>query len=180
MQKNTFKKLFDALPFGVLVFDEKLHVKFINAAFRRSFPVLTKNAKTLSSAISCGEIGDCGNAKNCEYCAFYRVMRATIDERTEKTETAITTVRRDIHTDTVSVRIKAYPVDNSGKLFIMLTDGSFASEMEREMLSAQRMQQRLLPAGKSMGGVPYSYMYIPCLGVGGDLPDVIYYSFGHK
>ena len=23
-----------------------------------------------------------------------------------------------------------------------------------------------------MGGVPYSYMYIPCLGVGGDLPDV--------
>jgi serine phosphatase RsbU (regulator of sigma subunit) len=34
------------------------------------------------------------------------------------------------------------------------------------------MQQRLLPAGKSMGGVPYSYMYIPCFGVGGDLPDV--------
>ena len=23
-----------------------------------------------------------------------------------------------------------------------------------------------------MGGVPYSYMYIPCFGVGGDLPDV--------
>ena len=40
------------------------------------------------------------------------------------------------------------------------------------MLTAQQMQRRLLPAGKSMGGVPYSYMYIPCYDVGGDLPDV--------
>jgi sigma-B regulation protein RsbU (phosphoserine phosphatase) len=30
----------------------------------------------------------------------------------------------------------------------------------------------LLPAGKSAGGVPYSYMYVPCLEIGGDLPDV--------
>ena len=172
MQKATFKKLFDALPFGVFVFDEKLRVKFTNVAFRRSFPMAKTKIKTLADAIACKEKQPCGAGESCIYCAFYRVMRSAIDERTEKTETAVTTVRRENRTDTVSVRIKAYPVDESGKLFMALTDGSFASEMEREMLSAQRMQQRLLPAGKSMGGVPYSYMYIPCLGVGGDLPDV--------
>ncbi len=172
MTKNTFKKLFDALPFGVFVFDEKLRVKFTNASFRRSFPVAKKSVNNIADAISCAESGGCGSSKNCAYCAFFRVMKKAIDEGTEQTETAVTTVRRENRTDTVSVRIKAYPVDESKKLFLALTDGSFASEMEREMLSAQRMQQRLLPAGKSMGGVPYSYMYIPCLGVGGDLPDV--------
>jgi serine phosphatase RsbU (regulator of sigma subunit) len=44
--------------------------------------------------------------------------------------------------------------------------------MERDILSAQQMQRRLLPAGKSIGGVPYAYLYIPCSGIGGDLPDV--------
>ena len=172
MTKNTFKKLFDALPFGVFVFDDKLRVKFTNASFRRSFPTPKKAIKTIADAISCAEIGGCGLGENCAYCAFYRVMRSAVDEGVEQTETVTTTVRRDTHTDTVSLRIKAYPIDESKKLFLALTDGSFAAEMEREMLSAKRMQQRLLPAGKSMGGVPYSYMYIPCLGVGGDLPDV--------
>jgi sigma-B regulation protein RsbU (phosphoserine phosphatase) len=59
-----------------------------------------------------------------------------------------------------------------GKLFLGLTEGSFHSELEREMLSAKRMQQRLLPPGKSLAGVPYRYLYIPSLEVGGDLPDV--------
>lgn len=53
-----------------------------------------------------------------------------------------------------------------------MTDGAMQTEIAREMLTAKRMQQRLLPAGKQTGGVPYSYMYIPCLDIGGDLPDV--------
>ena len=120
----------------------------------------------------CGESGKCGEGASCGYCAFLRVMQAAINEKTEKTETVHTTVRRAGHMDKISVRIRIMPLDGKGKLFLGLTDGSYQSEMEREMLSAQQMQRRLLPAGKSMGGVPYSYMYIPCLGVGGDLPDV--------
>ncbi|MGN1061768.1 MAG: PP2C family protein-serine/threonine phosphatase, partial [Candidatus Scatosoma sp.] len=46
------------------------------------------------------------------------------------------------------------------------------------MLTAKQMQQRLLPAGKQTGGVAYSYMYIPSLEIGGDLPDV--YEFGGR
>ena len=172
MTNGTFKKLFDRLPQGAFVFDDKLRVKFTNAAFRRSFSDQAKPKGTLAQALACGETGACGTGAACEYCAFFKVMKAAVTENAEKTETFNTTVSRENRTDKISVRIRILPVDTKGKLFLGLTDGSFQTEMEREMLSAKQLQQRLLPAGKSMGGVPYAYMYIPCLGVGGDLPDV--------
>jgi serine phosphatase RsbU (regulator of sigma subunit) len=70
------------------------------------------------------------------------------------------------------MRIRVLPTGKKGKLFLGLTDGTYQTEMEREMLSAQQLQRRLLPAGKSKGGINYAYMYIPKYGVGGDLPEV--------
>lgn len=172
MTLGTYKKILDKMPEGVFVFDDKLRVKFTNAAFRRSFSDGAKAGDTLAKAIACGENSKCGEGASCAYCAFLRVMRAAVQEKTEKTETVHTSIKHSERTDKISVRIRILPADEKGKLFLGLTDGTYQTEIEREMLSAQRMQQRLLPAGKSMGGVPYSYMYIPCLGVGGDLPDV--------
>ena len=170
MTSRTLKKILNALPQGAFVFDDKLRMKFINAAFLRSFGGV--KGKTLKQALSCGEELACGQGSACGYCAFLRVMRVAVAEKKEQTETLETTVRHTDRTDRFSVKIRILPVDEQGKLFLGLTDGSYQSEIERELLSAQRMQQRLLPAGKSMAGVPYSYMYIPCFGVGGDLPDV--------
>ncbi len=172
MTQATLKKIFDRLPEGVFVFDDKCRVKFTNAAFRRSFAENKRGVSSLSRVVGCGESGKCGENSACAYCAFLRTMRAAIEEGTEKTETVHTTVRRGDRTDKLSVRIRILPVDSKGKLFLGLTDGVYQAEMERELLSAQRMQQRLLPAGKSICGVPYAYTYIPCFGVGGDLPDV--------
>ncbi len=172
MTQRTFKKIFDRLPEGVFVFDDQFRVKYTNAAFRRSFTENTQSASSLARAVGCGESGKCGENTACAYCAFLRTMRAAIEEKTEKTETVHTSVRRGNQTDKLSMRIRILPVDNKGKLFLGLTDGVYQTEMERELLSAQRMQQRLLPAGKSICGVPYAYTYIPCFGVGGDLPDV--------
>ena len=168
----TYKKILNRIPGGVFVFDNKLRVKYTNATFRRSFSDGAKPRGTLAQTIACGEKGKCGEGASCSYCAFYRAMRAAVAENAEKTETVHTTARHSGHMDKISVRIRILPVDETGKLFLGLTDGTYQSEIEREMLSAQQMQRRLLPAGKSMGGVPYAYMYIPCLGVGGDLPDV--------
>lgn len=176
MLPKAYKKVFDAIPEGVFVFDDKLRVKFTNAAFRRSFSDGAKKSGTLSQTLGCGETGRCGEGQNCAYCAFLRTMRSAIEEKREKTETVRTSVRHSGHTAQLSVRIRIFPVDEKGKLFVGITDETYQAEMEREMLSAQRMQQRLLPAGKSMGGVPYAYTYIPCLGVGGDLPDVYEYD----
>lgn len=147
MLKGTYKKIVDRMPQGVFVFDNKLRVRYTNATFRRSF---------LSE----------------DFHAFSRVMQTAVDTLSEQTETIRKTIPHADRTDKISVRIRILPVDKKGKLFLGLADGTYETEIEREMLSAKRMQQRLLPAGKSMGGVPYSYMYIPCLGVGGDLPDV--------
>lgn len=172
MAQSTLKKVLDRLPEGVFVFDDKYRVKYTNAAFRRAFAQNKKGKSSLARAVGCGEEGKCGEGTSCQYCAFMRTMQAAIDERAEKTETVHTSVKRGGQTDKLSVRIRILPVDEKGKLFLGLTDGSYQTEMERELLSAQRMQQRLLPAGKSLCGVPYAYMYIPCFGVGGDLPDV--------
>ena len=172
MLTSTYKKVLDGLPEGVFVFDEKLRVRFTNAAFRRSFSDMAKPQGALAQVLACGENGKCGEGNACGYCAFLRVMRSAVATNAEQTETVHTSVKRSGHTDKISVRIRILPLEKKGKLFLGLTDGTYSTEIEREMLSAQRMQQRLLPAGKSMGGVPYSYMYIPCLGIGGDLPDV--------
>ncbi|MBQ9714149.1 MAG: SpoIIE family protein phosphatase [Clostridia bacterium] len=172
MYNGTFKKILNAMPEGVFVFDDKLRVKFTNAAFQRSVSDNVKTKGTLADTVGCGEENACGQNTACEYCTFYRAMRAAVEERTEKSETLHTTVKRAGHTDKISLRIRVLPVDKKGKLFLGITDGSYQTEMERDMLSAQQIQRRLLPAGKSMGGVNYSFVYIPCLGVGGDLPDV--------
>ncbi len=172
MLDGRYKKILNAMPEGVFVFDDKLRVQFTNAAFRRSFSEGVKGKGALFESLACGEKGRCGEGSSCAYCTFYKAMRSAVAEKTEQTETFRTSIKRQGRTDKLSVRIRILPVDSKGKLFLGLTDGKYQTEMEREMLTAQQMQRRLLPAGKSMGGVPYAYMYIPCFGVGGDLPDV--------
>lgn len=172
MTIGACKKIFDVIPEGVFVFDDKLRVKFTNAAFRRSCSDGAKRKGSLAQALACEETGKCGEGFNCAYCAFYRTMQSAVKEKREKTETIRTAVKHSGRTAQITVRIRIFPVDEKGKLFVGLTDGTYQAEIEREMLSAKRMQQRLLPAGKSMGGISYAYTYIPCLGVGGDLPDV--------
>ena len=48
------KKVLEKLPDGVFVFDNKLRVKFMNAAFRRSFFIDGKSG-ALPKLLSCGE-----------------------------------------------------------------------------------------------------------------------------
>ena len=170
MTIGAYKKIIDRLPQGVFVFDRKLRVRCTNAAFRRSFSETVKPKGTLAQTLGCQETGKCGEGKSCGYCTFYKLMAAAVAEGREQEEVMSTSVARGDRTDKISVRIRVLPVD--GKLFLGLTEGSFHSELEREMLSAKRMQQRLLPPGKSLAGVPYRYLYIPSLEVGGDLPDV--------
>ena len=172
MRNGTYQKILDKLPQGVFVFDQKLRVQYVNAAFRRAFSDKARVGGSLAQALGCGEKGKCGEGEACNYCAFLRVMRAAIAERTEKTETVHTSIQRAGQTDKLSVSIRIQPLDEKGKLFMGLTEGTYHTEIEREMLSAGQMQRRLLPAGKSMAGVNYSYMFIPCYAVGGDLPDV--------
>lgn len=172
MFDGTYKKILNAMSEGVFVFDRKLRVKFTNAAFRRSFSDVAKGKGTLAETLGCKELGVCGENPACAYCTFYKTMRAAVAQNTEKTETMQTAVQKNGRLDKLSIRIRVLPVDEKGKLFLGITDGKYETEMERDILAAQQIQRRLLPAGKSIGGIPYAYLYIPCSGIGGDLPDV--------
>jgi len=172
MTNGKYKKILDRMPQGVFVFDEKLRVKFTNAAFRRSFSEKAKSQGSLSDVLGCQQAVKCGEGAYCGNCAFYRAMQNAVAEGAEKEETMHTTVDRGGRRDKLSMRIRVLPADEKGKLFFGLTEGTYQTEIEREMLSAQQMQRRLLPAGKSMGGINYAYTYIPKYGVGGDLPEV--------
>ena len=171
MTQGRYEKVLNVMPEGVFTFDNKLCIKFMNTAFRRAFSV-EKKVKCLSQILSCGETLPCGTGEKCAYCTFRRVMQRAVETGEEQTETMHTSVQHADRTDKLSVRVRIFPVDKKGKLFVGITDGSFQSEMERELLSARQIQQRLLPAGKSMGGIPYAYLYIPHYDVGGDMPDV--------
>lgn len=170
MLDGRYKKILDRMPQGVFVFDDKLRVKFTNAAFRRSFSDGARAQGTLSQALACREERKCGEGAYCHQCTFLRVMKNAVSDHTEQEETMHTTVNHGGRMDKLSMRIRVLPIDK--KLFLGLTEGTYQTEIEREMLSAQQMQRRLLPAGKSVGGVNYAYTYIPKYGVGGDLPDV--------
>ena len=60
MAIGTYKKILDRIPEGVFVFDEKLRVKYTNAAFRRSFSDTAKRSGTLASTLGCKEKEECG------------------------------------------------------------------------------------------------------------------------
>lgn len=170
MLGKTYQKIFNSMPAGVFVFDKKAKVLFSNAAFRRSFPLGAKSKGELKKVIGCDLVETCGKNENCKYCSIYKAVSSAIQTSQEQTATLRISVPKADRVDTHTVRIRIYPADKN--LFLGLTDGAFQSEMANELLSAKQMQQRLLPVGKTMGGIPYSYMYIPCLDVGGDLPDV--------
>ncbi len=169
LTSGKYKKILDAMPEGIFVFDDKLRVKFTNAAFRRSFSGGEKKG-SISKVLACPQDAKCGDGILCHGCTFYRVMKKAIESGNKEEETLHTKIDRGDHTDKLSMRICARPV--GGKLFLGTTESSYHTEMEREILSAKQLQQRLLPAGKSVGGVTYAYTYVPKYGVGGDLPEV--------
>ena len=70
----------------------------------------------------------------------------------------------------VSFSITVKPL--GGGLCLGIIDDAFELEIARELQTAKNIQQRLLPAGKWAGGKRYSYLYIPCRDIGGDLPEV--------
>ena len=84
MLNGWYKKVLDRMPQGVFVFDDKLRVKFTNAAFRRYFPDRAKPKGALFNVLACDKSETCGAGEACNYCTFYRAMTAAIKEKSEK------------------------------------------------------------------------------------------------
>lgn len=156
------------MPVGLFVFDEKARFVYANRAFLHTFFNDDKKSVNLKNFLLCEEKCECGTGESCAFCSVYSAMKNAV--RNGRTPTLPTTVTLQSGGDKLTIRLRIYPVEKN--LYMAITDGLYQSELQAEMLSAKKMQQKLLPAGKKMGKISYAYMYIPCLAVGGDMPEI--------
>lgn len=160
---SLYREILENIPTAAIAVDKSLSVRYCNRAFREYFGAV-KDRGTLADAIACEErVERCGQGVKCAYCT----MRALFLDAVESGKISFRKLIFRRGQEAVALRMRVSPM---GELFLGLVDGAYETEIAREMSSAQDIQQRLLPASKS--GAPYSFMYIPCREIGGDLPDV--------
>ena len=168
---SLYKKILDTLPTAVIVCDRKGGVRFTNSAFRRYFPTAASRGKRWKDVIGCGErVSACGKGAACASCRLKRLFDGAFDGAKAQSEDIPVTLAENGKKREVSLRLYAVALDR--KHCLGLVESIHEQELVKELNTAHSIQQRLLPAGKAAGGVPYAYMYIPCREIGGDLPDV--------
>ena len=162
---NLYKEVLDSIPTAAIVVDKTYRVKYMNRAFGEYFRS-GKLRGTLRDVTDCGEQeGNCGEGVRCAYCPLKNLFAEVIHSG----KTAFRKLILKSGEEGLALRMKVQPL---GKYFLGVVDNAYETEIASEMHSAQTIQQRLLPPASRREGVPYSFTYIPCREIGGDLPDV--------
>jgi hypothetical protein len=170
MIEKYYRRILDSIPTAVIVADKNLKIVFTNAAFHKLFPSSTVRGK-LGKVISCGENTSlCGQSEKCRDCGLYNAFEDCFYARQEVSRRVYMRIRQEGGTRDVTFSVKVTPLGDGLSLGVI--DNALELEIARELQTAKSIQQRLLPAGKWAGGKRYSYTYIPCRDIGGDLPDV--------
>ncbi len=163
---NLYRSVLNNIPTAAIVVDKNLRVRYANKAFLDYFPSM-RSKGTLKDVTGCGEqTGVCGDGMRCVYCPLRNLF---LDAAAHGGLAFRKLIMKSGDGTNLAFRIKVKPL---GKLFLGIVDNAYEMEIAREMHSAQDIQQRLLPPASGGGRVPYSFMYIPCREIGGDLPDV--------
>ncbi len=161
---NLYREVLDNIPTAAIVVDKNMKVRYTNRAFRECFHARAARG-TLKAATGCTSEDVCGKGVRCAYCP----MRSLFSDAMRNDGRAFRKLIVRGDGENVSFRIRVTPL---GKYYLGIVDDAYATEIAREMYSAQDIQQRLLPPARGSAGTPYSFMYIPCREIGGDLPDV--------
>ncbi|MGN0824446.1 MAG: SpoIIE family protein phosphatase [Candidatus Coproplasma sp.] len=170
MIEKFYRKIIDGVPSAVVVVDRDLKAVFMNTAFKTLFG---KDVRRLSlgKAFGCAN-GDCkkcvlaGQSLGCSLAAAFEDSFCSNKELSRRVILSLIDGGR--HEVSFSITIKPL----GGGLCMGIIDDALELEIARELQTAKNIQQRLLPAGKWAGGKRYSYLYIPCRDIGGDLPEV--------
>ncbi len=170
MIEKFYKRIIDGVPTAIIIVDKNLKVVFTNAAFKKLF----QNGKSKGSI---GEITRCGeDARTCgrghcsQGCMFRAAFEDSFYARAEISRRVLMRIRLEGVAKEVAFSLNVKPLGDG--LYMGVIDDALEMEISRELQSARSIQQRLLPAGKWAGGKRYSYTYIPCRDIGGDLPEV--------
>ncbi len=162
---NLYREVLDSVPSAAIVVDKNMKVRYANRAFGEYFRA-KKLKGTLRDITDCGEReGACGEGVRCAYCP----LKNLFEEVANSGKTAFRKIIMRSGDEGLALRMEVRPL---GKFLLGIVDNAYETEIAREMHSAQSIQQRLLPPSTGLGGPPYSFTYIPCREIGGDLPDV--------
>ncbi|MGN0804609.1 MAG: SpoIIE family protein phosphatase [Candidatus Coproplasma sp.] len=170
MIEKYYRKIIDGVPSAVIVADRNLKAVFSNSAFKKLFGRdLTR--VPLGKAVGCvnGDCRKCAEKGLSLGCSVAGVFEDSFCSDREISRRVLLSIN-DGHRREVSFSITVKPL--GGGLCLGIIDDAFELEIARELQTAKNIQQRLLPAGKWAGGKRYSYLYIPCREIGGDLPEV--------
>lgn len=170
MTEQYLKRILDNVKCAVVVVDENLKAVYANRAFGVLFPKGDLNGNIGAVTACSGDIALCGVEGGCKGCALASAFEDAFLSQKEVARRIFQKVKVDDSVREISYSITVTPI--GGGYCMGAIDNAIELEIARELQSAKNIQQRLLPAGKWAGGKKYSYMYIPCREIGGDLPDV--------
>ncbi len=169
MTEKYFRRIIDNVKTAVIAVDENAKATFVNRAFRTLFSGAERGK--LGAVTACaGDAKHCGQSDCCRGCALYGAFEDAFLSNKEVSRRVFQKVKTGGQTREVSYSLTVTPL--GGGICMGAVDDAFELEISRELQTAKNIQQRLLPAGKWAGGKKYSFMYIPCREIGGDLPDV--------
>ena len=170
MTEKYLRRILDNVKSAVVVADQNLKSAFYNRAFRTLFPNGSLRG-TLGSVTACaGDCKRCGEEGACRGCGLAETFEDAFLSNKEVVRRVSQRVKSGENVHEVSYTVTVTPL--GGGLCMATVDDAFELEIARELQTAKNIQQRLLPAGKWAGGKKYSYTYLPCREIGGDLPDV--------
>ena len=168
MTGKHLRRIIDGVPTAVVVIDKNLKAVFSNTAFQSLFPY--KRANTLGEITCCANSSSHCNGEDCKGCLLRSAFNDAKLSKKQINRRIFQKVINDGQGHDVSYSLTVKPL--GGGLYMGIIDDAFELEIAQELQTAKDIQQRLLPAGKWAGGKRYSYLYVPCRDIGGDLPDV--------
>ncbi len=166
--RKFFRTVLDKIPTAVIVVDDKLRVRFTNRALLDYFGTQARKG-VMRDLISCEEPSKaCGEGVRCRDCPLRLLFLSARNNKGSAFRRIV------LNTKDGGARITCpFRVSPMGKKYMVaIMENVQEAEITRELYSAQSIQQKLLPPPHNWDGTPYSYMYIPCRAIGGDLPDV--------
>lgn len=167
--EKYYRRIIDGVPTAVFVVDENFKVVFSNTAFRALFPSGKADGHLKQATMCASSVKKCGDGE-CKGCPLYDAFEDAFCSNKPLNRRVFQKVKDGGVTREVSYTLTVAPL--GGGLCMGTIDDAFELEIAQELQTAKNIQQRLLPAGNWAGGKRYSYMYIPCRDIGGDLPDV--------
>ncbi len=170
MIEKYYRRLLDGVPSGLVVTDKNLKVVFTNTAFRQLFPAGAARG-SLGKVTGCsGDVKRCGSADCVKGCMLLQAFEDALYSDRPTMQRVEISARGEDGGRELSFVLTVKPIGDG--LCMGVIDDALETEIASELRSARSIQQKLLPAGKWVAGKRYSYMYIPCRDIGGDLPEI--------